>query len=101
MEITATYLRHRAEFYREKAARAKKAVDANRYRGFAELLNEQAARFEKLAEGDRISPPHPTLRPTAEKKDISFEGRRRIAAVADELKDLAEAVEHELPVEPW
>ena len=33
-------------------------------------------------------------------KDINFEARSRIATVADELEDLAEAVEDELPVEP-
>ena len=32
-------------------------------------------------------------------KDIGFEARRRIATVADELENLAEAVEDELPVE--
>ena len=31
-------------------------------------------------------------------KDISFEARRRIAAVADELEDLAKAVEDQGPV---
>lgn len=33
-------------------------------------------------------------------KDIPFEARRRLGALADELEDLAEAVEDELPIEP-
>ena len=31
-------------------------------------------------------------------KDIAFEDRRKLATVADQLEDLAEAVEDELPV---
>jgi hypothetical protein len=49
MEITVQYLRERSALYRQKAAKATRLIDINRYRDTADLLDQQAAFFEKLA----------------------------------------------------